>query len=134
MTAGFPPHIVDAALTLPARYEFTAAGVSNALAALGTTPDEVAQALFDAGILGDRGCETSCVLAEWAYLHFPDCTIEVQVWGDPGAEEAWLLFTSPDRDSLDVQAPPAVAAVASEFDLGRRPKLERPRNAAEVTA
>lgn len=131
---GFDPHHIDAALTLPPRYEFTAEGVSGALAALGTTPNQVAKTLLDAGIVGDRGCENSCVIAEWAYLTFPDCRIEVQVDGNPGEEEAWLLLTGPDRDSLDVQAPHPVAVVASEFDLGRHPQLERPRIHDEVTA
>lgn len=130
---GFDPHHIDAALTLPTRYEFTAEGVSGALAALGTTPHQIAKTLLDAGIVGDRGCENSCVLAEWAYLTFPGCAAEVQVDGPAGEEEAWLRLTSPGRETLEVPTPDAVATLASEFDHGRHPKLERPRIHDEVT-
>lgn len=95
MTAGFPSHVVGAALLLPRQYEPTDAGVSAALAALGTSAAEVAGTLRAGGFRGHRGCHGTCPLGRYLSAHLAadvtvcvdvDAVIVIDHWGSKVAE------------------------------------------------
>lgn len=119
--SGYPDYVVDAALTLPPTPE----RVYAALDGLGGTPNHVADTLYALGVRGKRGCETGCVIAEWAVRTYPDHVAEVQVGDGADTGKAWLRLTTPDGDSFELRTPPAVAICADAFDDGHYPDLER---------
>lgn len=53
-------------------YEFTDAGLLQAMHALGNTPAKVHENLFALGVRGKKGCAEHCPLAEYIYLAFPE--------------------------------------------------------------
>jgi hypothetical protein len=61
-------------------YPLTADGVAAALAALGDTPDHIADTLYAGGYRGHRGDECCCPLSR--YLLDVTDAIEVHVWSD----------------------------------------------------
>lgn len=122
MTAGFPPHIVDAALTLPSRYEFTAEGVSGVLAALGTTPNEIADRLFELGVRGNPNCDASCPLAEYLTGLYPGGTCSITE--EPPDQLVAEVWRSPG-DAVQVVLPEPLHTFVRAFDRGEYRELDR---------
>lgn len=120
MTAGFPPAVVDAAL---GHHPMTVEGVSDALVALGTTPNQVAETLFRAGVTGRRGSKCGCVMAAWARQTWPEAPV-VAVTKDEDRGRAWLILYRPAGVELKVEAPQAVAGLVAKFDGGFYPELD----------
>ncbi len=123
MTAGFRLEVVDAAMAAPTRPLLTVEGVSGALAALGTTPNEVAETLLRAGAAGRRGSKCGCVMARWAAQVWPEA-LNVAVTKDEAAGRAWLILYRPAGVELKVEAPQPVAGLICRFDAGLYPELD----------
>jgi hypothetical protein len=121
----YPPHVVEAALTLR-REPPTAETVAAELAELGTTADQVAESLFKLDCHGDRDCETSCVLAEWVWHMYP-AALHVGVTLDEteSPPRAWIEIRFSRDYYMSVEAPAPVAEMAIRFDQGQYPDLDR---------
>lgn len=130
---GFDPHHIAAALTLPPRYEFTEEGVSNALAALGTTPNQIADRLLAGGHRGKRGCEAACPLADYLAQIWPFPDFGVSVLSEPPEDVLYVeLLRFADNTLVEVDLPAAAAAFIRQFDAGHFGDLEA--DLAEVNA
>jgi hypothetical protein len=105
-------------------YEFSDAGLKQALEALGGTGAEVASALRALGIKGERHYCGTCPVALYLLRVFP---------GADGAEvhEEHCLVTrtvvdyvSVEAEAIRVETPLAVACFAEDFDNGYYPQLD----------
>lgn len=52
-------------------YEFSGAGLTAAMRALGANPDAIAGSLLELGCRGKKGCESNCPLARYVHLVYP---------------------------------------------------------------
>lgn len=125
---GYDPHHIAAALTLPARHECTAEGVTSALAALGTTPNQIADTLLAGGHHGKRGCEATCPLADYLAQIWPFPDFRVSVLSEPEDVLYVELLRFADNTLVEVDLPAAAATFIRQFDAGQFADL------AEVTA
>jgi hypothetical protein len=102
-------------------YPFTVEGLSSALAALGSTPAQVADTLLDGGHRGRPGCDATCPVAEYLTFLYPDTTCSVTE--DP---PDWLIaevWTA--NRSVQTRLPLAVLTFVVDFDHGRYAELDR---------
>jgi hypothetical protein len=119
---GSPTRIIDAALD--SRREATAAQIVEDLHTLGVTAGQVADSLFAMGCAGDRNCESSCVLADWALRTYRDVE-HAEVTYDEAATRAYIQILAAAGRRFEVETPQAVADMIIGFDRGRHPELER---------
>lgn len=96
-------------------YPLTREGVAAALAALGSTPDEVAETLHAGGHLGIPVECRDCPVARYLQAVFPG--VEVRVY------DVFVAVFPAEGDRFEVFLPPPVADLVELFDAGRVPQL-----------
>ena len=96
--------------TYPATYPATVEGIAAALAALGDTPDRVAETLLRAGHSGTPGSCDTCPIAHYLHAVVPGLT-----WVAVSEDEVEVTAAS---GRLFVDMPPGPAAFITAFDTG----------------
>lgn len=105
-----------------AAFPFTEEGVSGALAALGTTPNQVADTLLDGGYRGNPACDATCPVATYLTDLWPDATCSVtEEPPDALIAEVWYSTTA----CVQVPVPDPVSAFIRRFDGGEFGELNR---------
>lgn len=105
-------------------YEFTDAGLKQALEALGSTSAEIGASLETHGIKGERHYCMFCPVANYLHLVFPDAE-EVEVHNECcHATKTVVDYVQVDHPRITAETPLAVANFVEDFDNGYYPQLD----------
>jgi len=100
-------------------YDFTEEGVTAALDVLGNTSEEVAEALRQRGIHGDRGMCQSCPLVAYLCSLFPDATVRVdREWIRLDRDVVVITdgLVEHDHEFVDVETPDPASDFIGDYD------------------
>lgn len=100
--------------------------VSDYLASLGASADEVAESLRKQGITGKRGSKVSCPILNGIYKACPKYWTGLNIYGRGKKSDGSYDYyaTLSDSQIMDPTLPPAVINFIGNFDEGKYPDLE----------
>jgi hypothetical protein len=107
---------MDGGTVLMATYEPTAADLAAALAALGETPNTVADTLTRLGHRGRPQCDTDCPIANYLTHLFGAHGACSVLYAKLGPQELVAEIAIRGFDPVTVALPPAVAEFVRRFD------------------
>jgi hypothetical protein len=105
-------------------YEFSDAGLKQALEALGNAGAEVGASLEAFGVKGERHYCKTCPVAKYLLMVFPDAE-EVEVHDETCRVIRTVVdYVNVDHEAINAETPLAVATFVEDFDNGYYPQLE----------
>jgi hypothetical protein len=105
-------------------YGFTGAALTQAMRALGDTPNAIAEKLADLGCRGRLKCEQNCPLAQYVHLAYPIVQRVFVYCNDNGAAFVQAGYGyGEESDWIESEDLPAHGEFVRKFDKGYYPDL-----------